>query len=164
MVDLAEGRRADAVEVLRQARETARAPASGFMAPIQSAGALAAALEDAKERYAALAEAEKVIAAGCVGHNQLLFYPDAIEVALQLRDFAAAERYASLLGDFTRPEPLPWSGFFVARGRALAAWGRGQCCPELVDRLYHLRREGERLGYKLALPAIETVLAGTAVA
>ena len=27
---------------------------------------------------------------------------------------------------FAAPEPLPWTDFYVARGRALAAWGRGE--------------------------------------
>jgi hypothetical protein len=56
-----------------------------------------------------LAEAEAIIAAGCVSHNQLRFYPDAMDVSLEL-DLDEVERYAAALEDFTRPEPLPCLG------------------------------------------------------
>lgn len=44
-----------------------------------------------------LAEAEAIIAGGCVGHNQLRFYPAAIQLALELGDHDEAERYAAAL-------------------------------------------------------------------
>jgi hypothetical protein len=94
----------------------------------------------------------------CVGHNQLRFYPDAIEVTLQLADYDEIERFAVLLEDYTRPEPLPWSEFFIRRGRALAAIGRGARDRQLVAELNWLRNEGERLGYRLALPALEAAI------
>jgi hypothetical protein len=84
-------------------------------------------------------------------------------VALELADYDEAERYATLLEDFTRAEPLPWSEFFIARGRTLAAVGRGKQYSGTVDALRHLEKEGERMGYSLALPAIKTALASTGV-
>jgi hypothetical protein len=39
-----------------------------------------------------LAEAEAIIAAGCVGHNQLQFYPLAMQLALELGDYDEVER------------------------------------------------------------------------
>jgi hypothetical protein len=103
---------------------------------------MALALERNDERRAAIDEGEKLIERGCVGHNQLLFYPDAIEVALDLADHDAAERYAALLEDFTRPEPLPWSEFFITRGRIFAAVGRGEPNAGIVDALHDLRKKG----------------------
>ncbi len=82
-----------------------------------------------------------------------------MQVALELADYDEVERYAMALEDYTRPEPLPWSEFFVARGRALAAFGRGQSGAALMAEIQRLRDEGERLGLRSALPAIETALA-----
>ena len=85
-----------------------------------------------------------------------------MDASLDLADHDEAERYAAALEGFTRPEPLPWADFFVARGRALAAFGRGRRDPTLGRELARLRREGERLGLKVALPAIEAALADAA--
>jgi hypothetical protein len=83
-----------------------------------------------------------------------------IEVALDLADHDEVKRYAAALEDYTRPEPLPWSKFFIARGRALAAFGRGLRDSALTAEIRRLRHEGERLDLRIALPALETALAG----
>jgi tetratricopeptide (TPR) repeat protein len=162
MLALTEGRRETAIDVLKRGREIAQRTGITFHGAALC-GAIGRALERAEERRAALSEGEQLIKNGCVGHNQLWFYPDAIEVALELADYDEAERYATLLEDFTRAEPLPWSEFFIARGRTLAAVGRGKQYPGTVDALRHLEKEGERMGYSLALPAIKTALASTGV-
>jgi hypothetical protein len=105
-----------------------------------------------------LSEAEALIDAGCFGHNQLRFYPDAMNVALELGDLDEVERYAAALEDFTRPEPLPWADFFIARGRTLAAHARSQAEPALAREFERLRDEGLRMGFIVALPAIEAAL------
>jgi tetratricopeptide (TPR) repeat protein len=114
-VALAEGRRSEAVEMLGEALNISRRTGIGFHGP-QILGALAHALERPEERRRMLAEGEVIVRAGCVGHNQLRFYPDAMQVALDLADYNEVERYAAALGEYTRPEPLPWSTFFIARG------------------------------------------------
>jgi hypothetical protein len=158
-VALAEGQRDEAAGLLRRAFDVARETGStGFKGPI-ILGSLARALRPGEERRSALAEAEALITGGCVGHNQLRFYPEAMEVSLELGDHGEVERYAAALETFTRPEPLPWADFFAARGRALAASGRGRRGPALARELARLRDEGERLGLKLAVPAIEAALA-----
>jgi hypothetical protein len=53
-----------------------------------------------------------MLEAGSVGHNQFLFYPDAIDISLGAGDWERAERYCFALEDFATPEPLPWSDFF----------------------------------------------------
>jgi len=105
-----------------------------------------------------LSEAEALIDAGCFGHNQLRFYPDAINVALELGDLDEVERYAQALEDFTKPEPLPWADFFIARRRALAAHARVQADPVPARELQRLRDDGLRMGFIVALPAIEAAL------
>jgi len=59
------------------------------------------------------------------GRSVTIFYHEAIETALNTGEWAAAERYAAAFESYTRPEPLPWADFHVARGRALAGFGRG---------------------------------------
>ena len=84
-----------------------------------------------------------------------------MEVGLNTGDWDSVDRYAAALEDYTRPEPLPWSDFFIARGRALAEFGRGRRDDELVDTLRRLRDEAKRIGLKLAEPAIEQALQAT---
>jgi hypothetical protein len=107
-----------------------------------------------------LAQSEAIIRKGCVAHNQLRFYPDAMDVALDLGDWDEAVRYAAALEEYTHPEPLPWSDFFVARGRALAALGRGERGKDLRRELERLVAETHRLDYHTARPALEQALAG----
>src|SRR5262249_22758358 len=117
------------------------------------------AVRDPDRSRHALAEAEAIITAGCVGHNQLRFYPSAMQLALNLRDYGEVERYAAALEQFTRSEPLPLSDFFIARRRALAAVGQGRRDAALRAELKRLRDEGERLGLNTALPEIRFALA-----
>ena len=63
-----------------------------------------------------------------------------------------------MLEDFTRDEPYLWSTFFAARGRALAAWGRGRRDAEALAELRRLREEAERTGFMTAIPALEAAL------
>jgi hypothetical protein len=55
------------------------------------------------------------------------------------------------LAQYTRSEPLPFSDFYIARARALAARGRDRFDTAELERL---REEGERLGLRVALPEI----------
>lgn len=153
-VELAEGRREAAVGILRAAMDFSRRTGVTFHGP-QICSVLARALDDPDERRGALAEGEAIIGHGCVGHNQLRFYPDAMEVMLDLQDHDELERYATALENFTRAEPLAWSDFFVARGRALSAFARGHRDDAAVRRLEILRNEAERLRLKPALPAMD---------
>ena len=121
-------------------------------------GWLALHTDEAEERRAALAEAEASLADGSVSHNYIFFYQAAIDAALAAADWAAAERYAAALEDYTRPEPLPWADFIIARGRALAAWGRGERGAPAAERLRDLREQGRRAGLHSALAAIEAAL------
>ena len=156
---LAEGRRGEALELLEEAMAISRETGLGFHGP-NILGALAEAAQDPQQRRRALAEGEAIIREGAVGHNHLRFYPDAITTALDLGEWDEAERYAKALEDYTRPEPLPWSDFFIRRGRALAALGRGRRDESTKPELERLQAEARRLGYRIALPAIEQALAG----
>ena len=121
---LLDGRRDEAVDLLRQAVELCRRTGITFQGP-RTLSALALAVTETAERHALLAEGEAIIRAGCVGHNPPSFYRDAIEVCLDLGEFREATRHAAALEDYTRPEPLPWADFYIARGRALAEFQAG---------------------------------------
>ncbi len=96
---------------------------------------------------------------GSLGHNFLFVYRYAMDASLRSGDWDEVERYADALEDFTRPEPLPSSDFFIARGRALAAFGRGSRDDKTMQELKRLCDEAAGVGLVTALPALEEALA-----
>jgi hypothetical protein len=133
----------------------------GFMGP-WLLGQLAATTEDAGVCQHALDEGESILRAGTVSHSHLWFYHFAMEAALSAADWSSVERYAAALEDYTRAEPLPLPAFFIARGRTLAAFGRGRRDAALSAELGRLRDDAERMGLRIALPALETALTSAA--
>ena len=85
--------------------------------------------------------------------------PEILEQAPQLTR-EEADRYAAALEDYTRPEPLPWSDFIIARGRALAAFGGGGRGEALLEKIEALRDEARRVGFISALAKLEQAIAG----
>jgi len=152
------GRPSEAVELLHRGVAISRETGIRFLGP-WLLGQLAATTDDPEVRQQALDEGESLLHAGAVGHNHLWFYHFAIEATLSSRAWASVERYAAMLEDFTRLEPLPWSDFFIARGRALAAFGRGRRDAALAAELERLRSDADRVGLRIALPALEAALA-----
>ncbi len=69
--------------------------------------------------------AEQLLHDGSLGHNHFWFYRDAMDAALNDSDWDSVERYAAALENYTSAEPLPWTTFFITKGRALAKFGRG---------------------------------------
>ena len=153
-----EGHREEAVAMAREAVAVCRRTGIGFNGP-RSLGVLALVTDDERERGAALAEAEELLAAGAVGHNHLWFYRDAIEAHLVTGAWDEAERKAETFAALTAAEPLPWSDFVIARGRALARFGRGERSPGLGEALAAARTAGAALGVTVALPPIDEALA-----
>ena len=155
----AEGRRSEAIKILEQGIEICSETGMRFLGP-RLLAQLALATDDADARRKALADGEELLREGSLGHNHLLFHRDAIEACLNVGEWDRVERYASALEEYTRPEPLAWSDFFIARGRAIAAWGVGRRDEATAAELARLRDEAEDAGLKIALPALEAVLAG----
>jgi class 3 adenylate cyclase/tetratricopeptide (TPR) repeat protein len=151
------GRRSQALADLKQAIAIFRETGMAFMGPMVL-GMVALATEEPDERNSALAEAEALLTGGVVAHNHLLFRKDAIDACLAVSAWDQAEHHAAALEDFTRQEPTPWGEFFVARGLALSACGRGRRDLGLVTELRRLRDEGERLGLLQPTLAIERAL------
>ncbi len=154
----AEGRRFEARGLLDEAIAVSRETGLRFFGP-RILAELALAAEDPAEQQKALSEGENILGEGCVGHNHLWFYRDAIEAALSARDWRAVDRYVAALAAFTEPEPLPWSNFFIARGRTLADFGCGRRDDSMLGELRHLRNQAGQAGLKLSVEAIEQALA-----
>jgi len=130
----------------------------GFVGPVVLGYRALYAVADAEAR-GALAEAEAVLAKGCVGHNYFWFYRDAIETSLRARRWAEALRYAQALADYTAAEPLPWSDFNIARARALAAFGHGDRGIPLQAELAALRGQAVAAQLAPALRLLDAALA-----
>jgi len=152
------GPRGDITEMARQAVAISRETGIGFLGPWALAILALVDRDDAASR-AALAEGETLLAGDCVGHNYFGFYPVAMEAARRLRDWDALERYAAALEAYSRCEPVPWSDFFVARGRALAAYGRGDRGDATMQEFERLRSAAERVGWATYLSSQEAALA-----
>jgi hypothetical protein len=117
------------------------------------------ATDDPTARQAALEEAELLLSTGAVSHNHLLFPRDAIEAYFAVGDWDRMEHCAAQLERYTRSEPLPFADFYIARGRALAAFGRGRSdTTELAAELERVRNQGDQLGIRIALSGIETAI------
>jgi len=152
------GRRAEALDDLRQALVIARATGMAFLGPV-FLGMLAVAADDPAARNEALAEGEALLAGNSLAHNHLLFRREAIDACLDAGDAAAALHHAVELERRTRSEPLPWSEFFIARGRALAARAAGADGSAATAELARLHEDGQRLGLLGAVVAIDAALA-----
>jgi DNA-binding SARP family transcriptional activator/tetratricopeptide (TPR) repeat protein len=156
-ISLYAGRRAEALDLLTRAMEIAVQTGIGYLGPSILA-LLAMAHEAPDERRRLLDEGAAMLAGGSVGHNHLYYHREAIEVALDMADWAAAERYADRLEDYTSPEPLPWSGLCIARGRLLARFGRGERGEDLYQDLTRVLNTCRTTGLRRHIPRVEAAL------
>ena len=150
------GAHAEARLHLRDAWERSGETGHGFLgAAVLGAMALMAAGEE--ERRDALVKGDALLRDGSLAHCHIWFNMDAIETSLNCGAWSDAERYADALEEFTRAEPLPWTDYQIAVGRALAAAGRGN-----ADRatLLACRETAIALADAAYLPALDAALAG----
>ncbi len=151
------GQSAQAERWLEQAWALSRATGAAYVGSwLLSLWALVT--EDAARRSALLKEGEALLGADSVSHNHLHFHQNAMEAALTDCDWPAVERHAAALADYTAAEPLPWSEFFITRGRALARHGHGERSPELTTILRALHEHVESVGLLVAAPALRAAL------
>jgi len=156
-IRIAQSRRSEALKLLEQALQISRDTGVTFTGPRVLSGT-ALATEDPERRRSVLEEGEAVLRSGAISHNYFWFYRDAIEVSLNSGDWKSVELYAAALEDYTRPEPLPWCDFFVARGRALAAFGQGRRGADTLAELRRLREQAERNRYITVLSTLDAAL------
>jgi len=158
-IKLIKGDKSEAYKLAKEAVKILRESESGmtFRGPA-ALGILALTSDDQDLRKALRAEAEALLAADSVSHNYFNYYEDCMEAALREGKWDLAERYAQALEDYTRDEPLPRCDFFIARGRTLAAHGRGKRDEATMTELKRLHDEASRVGLKLILPSLEAAL------
>ena len=158
-VSLQQGSHAEAAKLARQAAALSLETGPGYCGPANLA-VLVRATDDPDEAARAIEEAEAMLAAGAVSHNFFEFYIAMIEHYLRQADWDGVERCCQILEEYTHGEPLPRTDYFIARGRALASFGRGQREKTLMRELQRLRDEGERVGLAIALSSIDKALNG----
>ncbi len=148
---LAEGQRNDAAILAEQAIAIARNIGMGFCGA-WALGLLARATVNVATRGALLADGEALLSNGCVGHNAIGFYREAIETALQHVELTEAERYADALLHYTRSEPLPLTDLLADRATAIAAYTRGDRSSATLGNLRSLREQARRAGLRISFP------------
>lgn len=151
------GDRAGAVELLERGWAMSQETGVTQLGPI-ILGALAVATTNPVRRREVLREGQEILDGGCVSHNYLWFYRCAIDLSLAERDWDAADAYADALETHFHAEPWPWSDFVIARGKALAEFGRRGPADRVVMRLRRLRDEAVRVGLRTDLVHLDAVL------
>lgn len=154
---LAEGRRADAFDMMSHALKVCRQAGMAYMGPMILA-ATALTSDDSEERADLLAEGEALLRAGSLSHNHIFFYRYAIEASLESANWAEVVRFAEALALYTKAEPMPLSDLIIDRARALASHGRGDRHGGMLDQLRELRDRGEKFGYRLFLSKVAEAL------
>ncbi len=106
MVEAARGNLAEGRALLQEALEIARETGTTYFGPAILA-ALARITEEPGARRALLKEGEEILNAGCVGHNSLFFYRDAMEGSLAQREWGDVAQFAAALEATPVPSPCP---------------------------------------------------------
>ena len=154
------GDREEALQLAREGIEILRKSESGmaFRGP-SGLGAVALATSDAAERSAAFAEGKTLLQYSSMGHNHFNFCEDGIDTCLRTGEWDEVEWFFDHLQDYTRDEPIPFSDFLIARGRALVAFGRGERTRELGAALRQLSEQAASAGLLFQRRAIDAALA-----
>ncbi|SPB15786.1 ATP synthase subunit beta [Caballeronia novacaledonica] len=153
------GRRREALEDIAEALSISRETGMTYLGA-SYLGTLARATDDMNIFEDALAEGEALLAAGAVSHNHFLFRRDAIEACIERSRWDEAAHHATAFEDYARREPSLFTGFYVARARALASYGKGNRSAALMNELQQIRHEGQKSGFVYALAAIDRALSG----
>ena len=151
------GRLSEAIKRVEEAVAIGRESGTTYSVP-WALGMLAVLAGDTPEREQALNEGEQILRQECVSHNYFWFYRHAMEACLQSGAWDGVERFATALEAYTSSEPLPWSDHFIARGRTLAAFGRGQRDHTTMGALNKLRDQAQDCGFSIAVTAVNDAL------
>ena len=149
------GKREEAHDHLREAWAMSAQTGHGFAGAIVQ-GAMAVIADSDSQRKEALAAGEAMLNWDSLGHCHMWFTLDAIQCSLQSGAWDEAERFAAALEEHTRAEPLAWTDFQVAVGRALASAGRGNADRDTLD---SCRKRAIELKDATFVPALDAALA-----
>jgi class 3 adenylate cyclase/tetratricopeptide (TPR) repeat protein len=155
---LREGDRREAERISRTALEFVREHGMDFCGAI-TLGLLARLTEDPTERMRLNAEAREQLARGAISHNHVEYYVQAIESALENRAWDDVADCCAALERYTISEPLPWTEFLVARGRAITRAERGELGAAIVAELARLREIAVQYEYNVLIPGLDTAMA-----
>jgi len=128
-----------------------------FVGP-QLYGVQALLSTDAPSRRKALASGEALLKTNALSHNHFVLLDFAIQSSLDGADWDEVLRFCDSLEAYCAAEPLPWSDFIVARGRALVRQGRGEGDGELVQQLQLLRQQAADCEMNFYLTSIDAAL------
>ena len=159
MIALRTGDRERARQLAQDAIAICREHGMGHVGPWIH-GVCALVETDREARIAWLEAGERQLALGCVSHNHLQLRELAIDALLEIGDVEGIEAQCARIAAYTANESLPTSEFVMARGRALARFGRGERGEALLDVLRDLRATGTRAEMNTFLPALDTAIAG----
>ena len=152
------GRHEEARQLAQEGVQVLRAGSMAF-AGAQALGMLALATHDSTRCRQALAEGEEILRSrNSVSHNFTHFYPDAMDSSYRMQAWDDVDRFAQALEDYTSAEPLRLVNFYIARGRSLAAFGRGNHDQDTMKELARLRDDAESMQLTFATPALEKAL------
>lgn len=156
-IRLQAGDRAGALDLLDESWEVSRDTGVSFAGPVVL-GALALATADPESRLEALRQGDAILGEGSASHNHSRFYRDAIEVCLREQLWDLVDNYATAMEHYFGARSSPWSNFFIARGRALAAAGRGDLGRAEMAQVRRLRDTARSHGILASLPCLEEAL------
>ncbi len=159
LIALRRGDRQRALELAEEALAVCREHGMGHIGPWVH-GVRATVETDPQARLQFLEEGERQLALGCVSHNHIHLRELAIDALLEIDDWEAAEENCERLRAYTAAEPLPMSDFIVARGLALARFGRGERGSAGRAELVELREVARRAEWNASLLAIDMALEG----
>jgi class 3 adenylate cyclase/tetratricopeptide (TPR) repeat protein len=158
LVALRRGERGRALKEAEEALAICRAHGMGHIGP-WAYGVRALVETDPVARVRFLDEGERQLALGCVSHNHVQLRELAIDALLEIGDWNGVDANCARIRAYTADEPLPMSEFVIARGTALAQFGRGDHSDALREALLGLQAEGTRAELHTLLPAIARALA-----
>ncbi len=154
-VDWQHGKHEEAQEHLRAAWAMSAQTGHGFAGAIVQ-GAMAVIADNEARRKEALAAGEAMLNQDSLSHSHFWFTLDAMQCSLRAGAWDEAERFAAALEEHTRIEPLVWTDFQVATGRALVRAGRGSADASVLKAC---RERALALKDATFLPALDVALA-----
>jgi class 3 adenylate cyclase/tetratricopeptide (TPR) repeat protein len=156
-IALRQGDRQRALQLAEEALAVCREHGMGHIGPWVH-GVRALVETDPQARVQLLQEGERQLALGCVSHNHIHLRELAVDVCLEVGAWDEAEQNCQRILDYTADEPLPLAAFIVARGRALARFGRGERSAALRADLADLADLAGRAGLNFARIALDEAL------
>ncbi|MEW8029610.1 MAG: BTAD domain-containing putative transcriptional regulator [Candidatus Thiodiazotropha sp.] len=125
-------------------------------------GVLARVTRDENQRHDAIREGQRYLDQGSLSHNYLHFYQNMIEVYLHKAEPERMLYYADALAEYTRHQPLPWSDFYIERGRLLALNLTGKCDRKSSRQAESLLEAAAKAGIHTGTQELKTIAASGA--